>query len=106
MPLSDAPFQAWLVAGRYRLLGELGRGGMGVVWRAEDQLVMRQVAVKELRLPPGLADDERGVHARRAAATALRSIFPNTPCQARDSGLAWCPKLTRGRRPRPSRGRV
>ncbi|EME63008.1 serine/threonine-protein kinase [Amycolatopsis decaplanina] len=42
---------ARIIAGRYALLGELGRGGMGIVWRAQDQVIGRQVAIKELKFP-------------------------------------------------------
>lgn len=48
-----------VVGGRYVVLAELGRGAAGVVWRAEDRVTGRHVAVKELHLPDGLAPAER-----------------------------------------------
>lgn len=48
-----------LIADRYRLLSRLGSGGMGTVWRAQDQLLHREVAVKEVVLPAGLPDADR-----------------------------------------------
>ncbi|MCF3173841.1 protein kinase [Streptomyces sioyaensis] len=69
-----------LVADRYRLVERVGRGGMGTVWRAEDEVLGRLVAVKKLHVPPHLDDDEvRTLHerTRREARSAARITHPN-----------------------------
>jgi eukaryotic-like serine/threonine-protein kinase len=61
-----------LVLDRYRLLERLGAGGFGVVWRAHDELLRREVAVKRVLLGPG-GDGER---AQREALAAARLTHP------------------------------
>ncbi|MFF3346985.1 serine/threonine-protein kinase [Streptomyces sp. NPDC002779] len=68
-----------LLAGRYRVLAQLGRGGMGVVWRALDEVLGREVAVKELRTYTDTAGPELdGLRLRmqREARAAARVRHP------------------------------
>ncbi|MDN3351868.1 serine/threonine-protein kinase [Actinomadura sp. DC4] len=68
-----------LLAQRYRLLTEVGRGGMGTVWHARDEVLGRDVAVKEVILPHGFSDEEREIQHKRTfreARTAARLSHP------------------------------
>ncbi|MET7797191.1 serine/threonine-protein kinase [Streptomyces decoyicus] len=69
-----------LVAGRYRLVERIGQGGMGTVWRAQDEVLGRQVAVKRLHVAPYLDADElarRYERTTREAQAAARINHPN-----------------------------
>ncbi|WP_210572874.1 serine/threonine-protein kinase [Streptomyces sp. GESEQ-4] len=84
-----------LVGGRYRLVERIGSGGMGTVWRAHDELVDREVAVKQPRLP---GDPEDAGHQRaanrlyREARAAARVDHPSAVSihdVVVDDGLPW-----------------
>ncbi|MFE2276082.1 serine/threonine-protein kinase [Streptomyces sp. NPDC059454] len=75
----NEPGAGRLIAGRYRLLAKLGHGGMGTVWRAKDETVDREVAVKEPRVPDHLPERERSnasERMRREARAAARLDHP------------------------------
>ncbi|HKN97461.1 MAG TPA: serine/threonine-protein kinase, partial [Pseudonocardiaceae bacterium] len=72
--------QGRLVGGRYRLDRRIGSGAMGVVWQAYDERLRRSVAVKQLRLEPGLDPDdanEARERAMREGRIAARLHHPN-----------------------------
>ncbi|NUS64240.1 MAG: serine/threonine protein kinase [Saccharothrix sp.] len=78
-PTQGVSAQPRVIAGRYTLLAELGRGGMGVVWRAQDNVIGRQVAIKELHLPDGIAFEERRVLEERVLREARTAGRLNDP---------------------------
>ncbi|HEY2575769.1 MAG TPA: protein kinase [Streptosporangiaceae bacterium] len=68
-----------VIGGRYRLRDRIGTGAMGTVWRATDELLHRDVAVKEVALPPAVGGPERDAAYQRTlreARTAARLSHP------------------------------
>ncbi len=84
-----------LIGGRYRLVERIGSGGMGTVWLARDEVVGRDCAVKEPRLP---GDPSDPVHQRlcrrlqreaRAAAQVEHPSAVSVHDVVTDGGLPW-----------------
>ena len=85
----DGAVEETLVLGRYRLLERLGAGGFGVVWRAHDQLLHREVAVKRISLGAG-GDPIDSERASREALAGARLAHPaivvlHEACAAEDA---------------------
>jgi hypothetical protein len=92
---ADGPRE--LVLGRYRLHERLGAGGFGVVWRASDELLQREVAVKRIPLRAG-GDGERAT--REALACARLShpaIVALYEACVRDGDMYLISELVEGR---------
>jgi len=68
-----------VLATRYRLDSEIGQGANGIVWRGHDDLLDRAVAIKELRLPDDLSEDDRVVFYRRTLREARAPAQLRTP---------------------------
>ncbi len=84
-----------VIARRYRLKEPIGRGAMGTVWRAWDEILDREVAVKELRISESLDPDERAKayqRTHREARTAARLSHPGVVTVfdvAEEDGRPW-----------------
>ncbi|MER8008426.1 serine/threonine-protein kinase [Streptomyces sp. NPDC094149] len=85
-----------LLGGRYRLTRRIGSGGMGTVWQAHDELVDRDVAVKEPRLPGDPQDEHRQRAAHRLYREARAAARVDHPAAVsihdvvvEEDGLPW-----------------
>jgi len=68
-----------VIAARYELLDQIGQGAMGTVWRARDLVLTREVAIKEVRLPGLMPDEDRKVLRERTLREARVSAKLNHP---------------------------
>src|SRR5256885_1218963 len=68
-----------VVAGRYLVTERIGRGAMGTVWRARDPVLARDVAIKEIKIPCLLTDEEAAVARKRTLREARAAARLNHP---------------------------
>jgi eukaryotic-like serine/threonine-protein kinase len=95
LPVGGRAAPGSLIGGRYSLRAAVGHGGMGTVWRAADTLLRRDVAVKEVVLPPGLAPSdrdamyERTLREARAAAALQHPAVVQVYDVVTEGGRPW-----------------
>lgn len=84
-----------VVGNRYVIGDQIGAGGMGVVSRAHDRLLQRDVAVKEVLIPEGLPDRERELLCERTLREARAAARIDHPSVIRvydvvlEAGQPW-----------------
>ena len=76
------------LVGPYKLQGQLGAGGMGVVWVAEDTRLGRQVALKFL--PVSSLGSDSALERFRLEARAASAASDPAMCQAMADGADGC----------------
>jgi serine/threonine protein kinase len=72
----EGPVEPVVIDGRFQLLGKLGGGGMGLVWRAYDTALQREVALKEVRSNDsiGLEDETEAARQRERVLREARAL--------------------------------
>ncbi len=83
--VGPAPAPQFQTLGRYTIIGELGRGGMGVVYLADDTVLKRKVALKIPQFEPDKAEQMQARFVREAQMAAQLSHI--NICQIYDVGV-------------------
>lgn len=78
------PARGALLAGRYEVIEELGRGGMGTVYRVEDQKIKAEIALKLIK--PEIAADRETIERFRNELKLTRMISHPNVCRMFDLG--------------------
>jgi hypothetical protein len=92
--------QPEVIGGRYRVVRAIGRGGMGTVWLCRDELLQRDVAVKQVGLLPGASatDSARALReARSSAALSHRNVVTVFDAVEEDHAIWLVMELVSGR---------
>jgi eukaryotic-like serine/threonine-protein kinase len=84
VPSPDPFSTGTLFAGRYRIIEELGRGGMGQVYKAIDTKIQERIAIKIIR--PEIADNPKTIERFRNELKLARQISHRNVCRMHDLG--------------------